>query len=148
MIDECPHPRPQAPAPTPRNATSCCTTPFPRYPHGGRPTHRTALDPTGASTSDPSPVPLSHPCPTQPPSPSTPHPPWPNLARQSSSTGIRPPAPSLKSSTPKTPKATTTSAHGARSTHTRICNHSRATNTNGHHTPLPQHHYQTPPQRI
>ena len=56
-----------------------------------------------------------------------------------------PHAPSLKSYTPKTTKDTITSNRGARSTRTRIHNHSRATNTTGRHTPLQPHNHQPSP---
>ena len=56
-----------------------------------------------------------------------------------------PPAHYLKSSTPRTPKATTTSVPGTQSTRTRINNPSKATNTNGCQLPPPRHTHPYPP---
>ena len=53
--------------------------------------------------------------------------------------------PSSKSYTPRTPKGTITSDHGARSTRTRTHNHFKATSTNGLHIPQRLHHHQPSP---
>ena len=52
-----------------------------------------------------------------------------------------------KSYTPRTPKDTTTSAHGDQLTHTRTLNPSKETSANGRRTPLPSHHRQQSPRR-
>ena len=123
------------------NSTPTLSTPWAIYTQGSTGSRRNTYQRPFARTSKPS---LLNPTIQPLHAPSTPAKPGMSIQLHCPT----PPAPSLKSSTPKTPKATIISAHGTRVTHTRTCNHSKATNTNGYHTPLPLHHHQTPPLRI